>query len=370
MDAIAQPLSEFYTGVRAAGMGNAFTAVADDPDALFYNPAGLALLDRFQFHMVNPKLEASQDAIRSVGTVRDVLNKLDVSTVEKMFGQYFEGSATIFPSLYFPNFAIGYYASVQGRVSSVNLALPSVEAEAFRDQGLIGGFGYEMRGFSPRHFLRVGAGLKWLSRRGFDKTLSITDLVVADRSLRRTLVEGPAKGFGATFGMQYEIPVTARDDLLFGSAWQDIGNTSFGNSVTDGTPPPIPNNLAAGVAFAHRFNKGLRNMNSITVSAEMRHLADGNLDPRLKTHLGAELSLGGLAIQAGVNQDMLTGGVSLDMGLIEVSAATYGVETQALAFMDRQRIYTLQATFKLDLMGKQYKTSREEDRRKHPRQYQ
>jgi hypothetical protein len=67
---------------------------------------------------------------------------------------------------------------------------------------------------------------------------------------------------------------------------------------------------------------------------------------------------------------MLTGGVTLDIGLIEVAAATYGVETQSLAFMDRQRLYIIQATFKLDIMGKQYKTSREEDRRKRPRQYQ
>lgn len=33
-------------GARAPGMGNAFTAIADDVYAMYYNPAGLALLDR------------------------------------------------------------------------------------------------------------------------------------------------------------------------------------------------------------------------------------------------------------------------------------------------------------------------------------
>jgi tetratricopeptide (TPR) repeat protein len=33
-------------GARAPGMGNAFTAIADDVYAIYYNPAGLALLDR------------------------------------------------------------------------------------------------------------------------------------------------------------------------------------------------------------------------------------------------------------------------------------------------------------------------------------
>lgn len=36
------------TGARAPGMGNAFTAVADDAYAVYYNPAGLALLERPQ----------------------------------------------------------------------------------------------------------------------------------------------------------------------------------------------------------------------------------------------------------------------------------------------------------------------------------
>jgi len=40
-------------GARAPGMGNAFTAVADDVYAIYYNPAGLALLER-------PEMAASQ----------------------------------------------------------------------------------------------------------------------------------------------------------------------------------------------------------------------------------------------------------------------------------------------------------------------
>src|SRR3982751_701976 len=35
-------------GVAAAGMGNAFTAQADDPSAISYNPAGMTQLSRVQ----------------------------------------------------------------------------------------------------------------------------------------------------------------------------------------------------------------------------------------------------------------------------------------------------------------------------------
>lgn len=40
-------------GARAAGMGTAFTSVADDGSAIFYNPAGIAFLDGTQFQMDN-----------------------------------------------------------------------------------------------------------------------------------------------------------------------------------------------------------------------------------------------------------------------------------------------------------------------------
>ncbi len=42
----AEPIVEMGTSARAYGMGGAFTAIADDESAVFYNPAGLASLGR------------------------------------------------------------------------------------------------------------------------------------------------------------------------------------------------------------------------------------------------------------------------------------------------------------------------------------
>ncbi len=42
----AEPIGEMGASARAIGMGGAFTAIADDESAVFYNPAGLASLSR------------------------------------------------------------------------------------------------------------------------------------------------------------------------------------------------------------------------------------------------------------------------------------------------------------------------------------
>ena len=54
-------------GGRANGMGQAFTGVADDATALYYNPAGLAHLTRTEFDMAFDHLSVTTDVTE--GTV-------------------------------------------------------------------------------------------------------------------------------------------------------------------------------------------------------------------------------------------------------------------------------------------------------------
>lgn len=367
--AIARELTEFYRGVRAMGMGNAYTAVADDADALFYNPAGLALNSSYEFRLMNPKIDISTDDILLVGNIRSAVNKLDATAISAFFGKHIYADLTAVPGLYFPGLALGYYYDVHTHLISRNLVIPSIEASYIRDRGLIGGFSHEFHGFGSHHFLRLGASLKWITRSGFDRTFSLSELVALDSGTISGLIDNSATGWGLGLGMQYDIPISRRDSLTLGSAWQDVGDTQFGSSSQANRPPSIRNNLSAGLEFVHRFSANMHAANNVKVAAELRHLSEANLDPRRRLHLGAELQLGSISLQAGLNQDSLTGGAKLDMFFIEIAAVTYGVETQSLAFMDRERRYMVQLTFKLDVMGKSHFSERDEDRRKHPRSY-
>ncbi|MCA9563669.1 MAG: hypothetical protein KC561_09285, partial [Myxococcales bacterium] len=47
--ATADPLDAFGSGARAISLGGAFTGLADDSSANYYNPAGLAQADNLRF---------------------------------------------------------------------------------------------------------------------------------------------------------------------------------------------------------------------------------------------------------------------------------------------------------------------------------
>src|SRR5215213_6797560 len=55
-------------GVRAAGMGGAFTAVADDGSAVFWNPAGLATGSFFSLIVDRNTLDTRSATLIALGT--------------------------------------------------------------------------------------------------------------------------------------------------------------------------------------------------------------------------------------------------------------------------------------------------------------
>ncbi len=363
----AKQLPEFYRGVRAMGMGGAFTAIADDKDSVFYNPAGLSYNQDVKLSLVNPKFDASYDDI----SIRNVSGGLTGDTVTKIFGKNYYFSGTTFPAIYLPNFVMGYYYGIDFHLSARNLSLPSLEAQYHLDKGVITGFGLENHGFSRLHYFRWGLALSWLTRSGYEGVIPITSLVTADKTYIKTLNKGPAVGWGLTPGIQYEITMNKMDSLIFGSAWQNIGDTKFGSALSSSPPPAIQNNLSAGTAFVHRFGKNLSDTNNLKLALEMRHLTQEDKDPRLKLHAGSELDLGMLKIQAGFNQTTnITFGIGVDLWLMQVSAVTYGVDNQALSMMDRERRYMLQITMDFDVLPADKKRSvRAEDRYRYPRKF-
>jgi outer membrane protein OmpA-like peptidoglycan-associated protein len=73
----------FIEGMRPMGMGGAFTAVADDENALFYNPAGLARLKYWRFTfpdiLVGTDIKSYDNLVYLLGHYNDVMKLSDGS---------------------------------------------------------------------------------------------------------------------------------------------------------------------------------------------------------------------------------------------------------------------------------------------------
>ncbi|HIE26773.1 TPA: hypothetical protein EYP66_05765 [Candidatus Poribacteria bacterium] len=63
-----------FRGARPMGIGNAFEAVADDINALHYNPAGIAQTDETSFELLAIRPRVTIDLVEEVSTITDFFN--------------------------------------------------------------------------------------------------------------------------------------------------------------------------------------------------------------------------------------------------------------------------------------------------------
>jgi hypothetical protein len=362
-------LPEFYRGVRAMGMGNAFTAVADDADAVFYNPAGIAMNTGFQLRLLNPKLEVSSDVRTLANEIRTLGGSgFNADAMNALFGKNIYGSGTVFPSIMVPNFTIGYFADFNLHAVINNKANPRIDLNYYYDQGVVGGTGFETRGFGKFHMFRFGLSTRVLTRRGVSTTVPISTIVSGGKIISK-LTSDASLGVGVTPGVQYEFPSSPMNTVTLGMAWHDIGDTKFGTRLSNRNraPPSIPSNLALGAAFTQRLSK--RPGYNAKFSLEGRHMNRSGEDPRKKIHLGTEFQLGLLSLRAGLNQLRWTAGLGLDLWFVELAVASYAVESLPLWAQSTERRYALQLTFKLDASSDKDRSAAERERRKRPRLY-
>jgi hypothetical protein len=93
-----------------------------------------------------------------------------------------------------------------------------------------------------------------------------------------------------------------------------------------------------------KFSGGLID---ITPALDYRYANRTDIELGKKIHAGVEVALPLLTLRAGLNQGYYTAGVGLNLGLIHVDAATYGVELGAYPGQQEDRRYVAQFTFQL-----------------------
>ncbi|MGE0171821.1 MAG: hypothetical protein AB7T49_03515 [Oligoflexales bacterium] len=336
-------------GLRPLAMGNAFVAVADDFNALFYNPAGLARLKEWDGELLNPTLAVSKNTTSFVKDAQSLSSGGKDSTEQTLAlfeeqtgkSQYFSVGLT--PHLIFPHFGLAIGAEVVG--SLVFHRYPSVDFEA--GPRVILPIAYAHNFLENR--LSIGVGVKYRLRGGVNHEFSIQDMeAFSNNKDEEGDSEGPqiddyvegGTGYGADVGMLF----TPTDDMepTLGVSITDIGGTPYKKFNVQGkalgVPEAVPPSLNIGMSIKPIKMERMYVLTSLDV-----HSVNLPYSFSKKFNLGTEIGLGSiLKVQAGLHQGYLSGGLQLDVGLLNLRAVSYSEELGTVAGQVEDRRYAVQ----------------------------
>ena len=335
--ASAQVKNWTHFGLRPLAMGNAYVAVADDFNAVFYNPAGLARLNDWYFELFNPGLTVSKGAIDFFSDVSENTSKESdlVDTIEESAGEAFTAKAMI--NSYFVKknfgFAIGLDAGTTASIhrdlstslnASADAIIPLAMAMNFLDGKL-----------------SVGASLKARATAGVNDNFGIDvigDIDEGTDAFKNYLKSG--LGFGVDFGVLFS-PFKYMSPTL-GLSITDLGSTHF-NAISSlkeysGTAPIVLPSVNLGLSLkpvqvSYFYLRTSVDMHSINQPYSFSQ----------KLNLGLEAGLGQiLKAQLGMHNGYYTAGLQFDIMVIKLRAVTYAEEIGDYAGQQEDRRYALQ----------------------------
>jgi hypothetical protein len=343
-DLMAEQYPVLYRGIRPLGMGGAFTAVADDENALFYNPAGLSTIYETGGTSVViplPLLDVSKNSIDLYNDADDI-DMDDTGEVadllRKYVGEHQHLRAAFFPSFGFEmgtcGVLIGALAQQTADAEIHNPAWPEAHLDMNGDVGLLVGAGIK----APLTGLRAGATIKFLARESLDEIYTATDIAASDFEdrLRDDMQSG--NGVSADIGLLYSLDYVPVIDTQLGLVVQNIPEMTMGKAKD------IKTQTNAGIAFK-------KSLSSFTIVATLDYLDIGNAideddDIPKKLHLGAEIRHPRYgALRAGLNQGYFTAGATFAFGCVRLDVATYAEEVGAYAGQREDRRYAGQIGF-------------------------
>jgi hypothetical protein len=308
-------------------MGGAFTAVADDDGAIFYNPANLAGDRGYGLNLASTHVEISNDIITSYADFGKIFKNLSVASMNQLLGKKFHTRASAYASLTAPYVGIAVFYDAQVALRLQNQALPQGQLEAMRTYGTQFGVGIPV--FKPRKKswdLRLGFAGKVLWRSGGVQQLGLTNILTLNAASLMKRVSTFGTGLGVDLGSQFSYPISNVTTLLAAVVDRDIGDTSF----TMGADP-VRNNLSTGLGLKYKAGdaRGL-------LSFEYDHWSD-NWDWKRKLHLGAEMGFLLFRIEAGMNQGYFTYGAGLKFLIFHLMYTHYVEELANISGIDPEQ---------------------------------
>lgn len=332
----ADELRWTHFGVRPLGMGNAFVGQADDFNALYYNPAGLAWLKTWTFEVLALRGEVSANTTGAIGDIMNLAKSGSGSTdatielIQKQGGKPLGFNLGLEPYFVSPGFGFAVAVEFPTQLTFHNDITFDVNVgpRFYVPVGIAGSF------FRDR--LAAGMNAKIVGLFGVDRTFDIDALtnLSSGTSGSGSLGDYVLGGYGVGFDVGLLFRPDAKKDTTFGISILDFGGTKFtamstGDSVTGAPDVRLPA-VNTGLSF-----KPVKTENHyVSVNADVVAI-NQPVHYSKKINLGTEYGLGDfLKVQAGLHQGEWTAGVQLDIMLMRLRLASYAEQLGTAAGQD------------------------------------
>lgn len=321
-------------------MGGAFTALADDENALFYNPAGLSAIQRLDLAVLNPMVDVSKKSIDLYNDSRDIDTDNEgqvADLMRKYIGEHQHLQASLFPYAGFraasTGIMIGGLAQATLDADIRNPAWPEADVDYVQDLGLLAGFGLPL----PIKGLRIGAAAKWIQRKSLEQVYTAADIADNGFSDRFEDDQKSGSGFSADLGAIYTLPFIHFIKTDIGVSVLNLPQMDMGDAKDIKTQANV--GLCLEKMLANFRLVGTIDYLDFTQALE----EDKDVGKRL--HMGLELKTPWfISIRGGVNQGYFTAGASADFRLVRLDFAAYSEEVGAYAGQRSDQRYIAQIT--------------------------
>lgn len=357
-DALYFGIRRGFEGTRALGMGNAFTAVANDNTAIFYNPAGLSQLKEGESNYFikmdgDPEILDFYDDIDKASDQEDD-NQAISDAIQKNYGKHYSFRG---PSLGFlwarPNWGIAFIPLDL----SIDMGLhrtvgPSVNLVAVQDSTLAFTYNWKLKGNEDKYGkFSVGVTSKLIYRLNVNEvvdaaSISLNDEIFNEEDAKEGMTVDADVGFMWVGPWQRFNPTAAM-------VIRNIGDYGyFTNLKLIGDNSGKPENLHRVIDLGSSMELGRWWIWTSRVAFDIRDILHPNWNLQKGFHLGAEFMWdvtswfrGGW--RAGLNQGYWTAGFTGELGIFKLDLASYGEEvgTSDSKIENRRYIMTMSLDF-------------------------
>lgn len=319
----ADERQRLYRSAYYLGRGDTGIAEADDQEAIFYNPAGLARGDGIykRFVFGSPHIEISKST-KDLATELQVEDDNQASKLRKIVGSPQHVGLYSLSAIVFRRAALGVLVSNQGnalvRKSPDHGGLETVGADFTANQGAT--FSLAER-FGD--WFHIGATGKYINRSQAEFEANIIDAQNLSE-LRDDDLLKQGSGFGTDVGIMTRFADRhERKAFSLGVTAANLGDIEL-TPAKEGTEiDPVVQTFNVGVALS----LGTR-VSRFRLLADYRDITGAHEpNPYKRTHFGAEISVADMiGVTGGLNQGYPTGGLYFDFYLVRLDLGYYAEE--------------------------------------------